>query len=298
MKIVSIVVTFNGMKWIDRCLGSLLASSAATDVLVIDNLSTDGTPDHIRTAFPEVTLVQTGENLGFAMANNLGMRRALDSQADCVFLLNQDAWVEQDTIATLAGTLQEHADAAIASPMHLNGAGTALDSNFARGCMPSSLRDDLASGKCAVCYETHFVNAAAWLVFRRALETVGGFDTSLFRHYGEDDNYCQRVRFHKMKILINTTCTVCHDRAQRPADHQGRTIWAGYNTEYKMKMALGDLNKDVNICREKYLQFRSMAKSLVLCRFGRAKESMRRIRALSAIKASRRTNAAPGPHWL
>ena len=91
MKILTIIVTYNGMKWLDRCLGSLRESSLKTDVVAVDNGSTDGTPEYIAANFPEVQLHCTGENLGFGRANNVGLQKAVAEGYDYVYLLNQDA---------------------------------------------------------------------------------------------------------------------------------------------------------------------------------------------------------------
>jgi N-acetylglucosaminyl-diphospho-decaprenol L-rhamnosyltransferase len=128
--IYSIVVTYNGSKWLDKCFGSLLNSTVSTKIIAIDNKSTDGTPDEIRLKFPSVEVIETGKNLGFGKANNIGLTRALNENADYVFLLNQDAWVEPDTIGKLIST--QSSEYAILSPVHLNGQGDALDSKLYR----------------------------------------------------------------------------------------------------------------------------------------------------------------------
>jgi N-acetylglucosaminyl-diphospho-decaprenol L-rhamnosyltransferase len=98
VKVVVIIVTYNGAGWIEKCLNSLRNSSLNTDVIVIDNASTDETVSLIENLYPEVELVKRANNLGFGQANNIGLRMALDQNADFVFLLNQDAWIDQDTI--------------------------------------------------------------------------------------------------------------------------------------------------------------------------------------------------------
>ena len=77
-RILTIVVTYNGMRWADRCFGSLSMSGVPTDVIAIDNGSTDGTPEYISENFPQVKIVATGENYGFGRANNIGLRYALE----------------------------------------------------------------------------------------------------------------------------------------------------------------------------------------------------------------------------
>ena len=98
IKILAIVVTYNGMEWIDRCLDSLLCSTLRPDVFVVDNGSTDGTQEYVHSHFPEVFFRQNETNLGFGRANNIGLRFAIEGGYSHVYLMNQDAWVEPDTI--------------------------------------------------------------------------------------------------------------------------------------------------------------------------------------------------------
>ena len=98
MNIFTIIVTYNGHKWVDFCLGSLRASTVQTIPLVIDNGSTDGTLDYIREHYPEAVLFPQEKNLGFGQANNVGIRYALAHGADYCLLLNQDAAISADSI--------------------------------------------------------------------------------------------------------------------------------------------------------------------------------------------------------
>src|SRR5437870_10835814 len=66
------------------------------ELIVVDNGSTDGSVDHLQGQFPSVRFVQTGENLGFAGGNNIGIDNALQSGADYVALLNNDTVVDKD----------------------------------------------------------------------------------------------------------------------------------------------------------------------------------------------------------
>ena len=105
-KLLVIVVVYNGMPWLERCLGSVSGTRSellsAVDLFVVDNGSTDGSADFVAARFPEAMLVRSGQNLGFGRANNLGLQHAIENGYDAVYLLNQDAWV-------LPGTLEEMA---------------------------------------------------------------------------------------------------------------------------------------------------------------------------------------------
>lgn len=208
-----IIVSYNSMKWIDQCLNSC----KTYPVIVIDNASTDGTVEHIRAHFPDITLLSQDTNLGFGKANNIGISHALNQSADYVFLLNQDAYLQQGSIDALIEVHKKNKDYGILSPIHLNGNGTKLDRNFSYYLGYDNnpyFYLDAIKGTLSNLYEVPFVNAAAWLLPKETLMMVGGFDP-LFYHYGEDENYCQRVRYHGLKIGILPHAFVYHDREER-----------------------------------------------------------------------------------
>ena len=92
-KIHIIIVTYNAMKWAERCFSSLRKSSVPLSAYVVDNGSTDGTQDYINKNFPEVDFHQSPENLGFGRANNLAIEKAFRDGAEFFYLMNQDAWI-------------------------------------------------------------------------------------------------------------------------------------------------------------------------------------------------------------
>src|SRR3712207_6038749 len=94
-KVATITVGTNERAWLSRCLESLVASDATgldLTVYYVDNASVDGSADMVRSQFPAVTVLENGRNLGFAAANNVGMRRALVEDADYIFLVNPDTF--------------------------------------------------------------------------------------------------------------------------------------------------------------------------------------------------------------
>ena len=130
MRVLVIVVTFNGLKWLERCLGSVRASEVPADLYVWDNDSTDGSPDFVRGHFPEAKLVRSADNLGFAEGNNMGLRHALEKGYDYVYLLNQDAWIEPSTLGTLIAAHRAHPGFAVLSPLQMTDGFEALDRQF------------------------------------------------------------------------------------------------------------------------------------------------------------------------
>lgn len=211
MKIITIIVTYNGMKWIDRCLSSLRESTVPSTVLVIDNMSTDGTIDFIRANYPEVICLPQTTNLGFGQANNVGLRYAIEQNADYALLLNQDAYIHPDMFHEL---LSQSDGKSLFSPIHLNGDGTLLDANFKQNTLSrakNSLFDDLLTGSLRPSYEVDYVNAACWFLPLSLIKSVGGF-SPLFKQYSEDDNYVHRLHYHHYRLFVVPTAFVRHDR--------------------------------------------------------------------------------------
>lgn len=221
MKVCSIIVTFNGLRnnWIKRCLESLLTSTIKTEIIVIDNNSSDNTVKFIKEFFPSIHVIENKINLGFGQANNQGFKFGLNLACNYFFLLNQDATVYNDSIEKLIKTHINNLNYGILSPIHLNGNGTNLEFFFKSLINNSNTKDyinDLVLNKNKNClYEINFINAACWLIPLNTLIQVGGFNPSFF-HYGEDDNYCHRTRFKNLKIGLVTNAYITHDTDDRP----------------------------------------------------------------------------------
>lgn len=213
MKILTIIVTFNGMEWIDRCLSSVIGSSMQSDILIIDNGSTDGTVGHIQSTYPEVEIIKSPENLGFGRANNIGLQKAADNKYDYVYLLNQDAWIEHDSLEKIIAVHRKNPEYGILSPLQTDATKDNLDKGFISACSDAML-SDACCNTLKELYNTPVTMAAHWLISASCLAMTGGFSPT-FPHYGEDNNYAQRAAFHGFKSGIVTTTKGVHDRAQR-----------------------------------------------------------------------------------
>ena len=206
------------MQWAQKCYNSIKKSTIKCDIITIDNGSTDGTQKYIRKNYPEVELIETGKNLGFGHANNIGLQKALDEGYEYVYLLNQDAWIMPDTFEKLISVSRQHKEYGVLSPIQLKADEQHMDTRFVinvigrHQCISPYFIEDLYFGREENVYEVSFVMAAHWLITRECLEIVGGFSPT-FPHYGEDDNYLYRLAFWGMKVGIVPSAKAIHDRA-------------------------------------------------------------------------------------
>lgn len=266
MKVYVIIVTYNGMRWIERCLNSLRQSTVPVVPVVIDNASTDGTPDFVSVHFPEAVVAPQKRNLGFGQANNVGLRWAMSTGAEWFMLLNQDAYLQPNALELLL----PHADgAALLSPLHLNGDGSALDAMFRLGTMVNTCRRDaedamagknvhplidaLLLGNRSGCFAATEICAACWLMPRALLKQVGGFNP-LFFQYSEDNNYYHRLVYHHIPVLLVPEAHVWHDRVV----HGNPQAFDSNRLYRELLLSACDINHGV--CRTLLLWFRRLLK--------------------------------------
>jgi GT2 family glycosyltransferase len=198
-----VVVTYDALPWIERCLDSVRGN----EVIVVDHGSTDGTLELVRERFPEVRLIEQ-ENRGMGGGNNTGMRVA---QGRYTLLLNSDAWVVGDALDRLAAYLDTNPAVAVAGPRLANPDGTlqrsvrgfptlwrlATEYFFLRKLAPRShLLNAFYGGGFGhdSTREVESLYGAALLVRREAADAVGLFDEHFFMFSEETD---WTYRFHQ-----------------------------------------------------------------------------------------------------
>lgn len=304
-KIAVILITYNGEKWLQKCLESIFQSSVPVSVYICDNASTDGTISLLK-RYPSCTeVLLLKQNIGFGAANNLCIKKAFDKGADYFFLLNQDVYINSNTIETLKTILTHDSHLGILSPLHLNGTGMRFDKNFLSHFTRDAKKDflnDLYFGKSRTIYEASFVNAACWMLPRRTFEKIGGFDL-LFFHYSEDENYCQRVLFHGFTIAVSTQTTICHDRDDRNGGIREEFQDSKHFRRWLLKVA--DVNNQYELYAVRYLKYefaKLTIKSLFKLHLKRAykhlKEFQRRKHMLKIAILHKKKNQQVGLHWL
>lgn len=215
-KVLVIIVTYNGMKWLERCLNSVVDSSIPLDAYIVDNGSTDGSQEFITTNYPQFIFYQSPTNSGFGAANNIGLKYAIEHNYDYVYLLNQDAWVMPNTIATLIEINKNYPEYGVLSPLQTNAEMDKLDGGFTINSVStnSEIVTDYLMGNIKSVYSVDFVMAAHWLISRECILKTGGF-SSVFYHYGEDNNYLHRVKYFGYKAGIVPAVMAVHDREHR-----------------------------------------------------------------------------------
>lgn len=219
MTLSIIIVTYNSRGQIDACLESLVTHAPAMDheVVVVDNASPDGTAAAVRARWPMVRVVEAGGNVGFAAANNLGIRA---SSGELVLLLNPDTVVQAGAIDTLVEALEARGDAAIAGPRLVDAHGRA---ELSFGPMIGPLNEwrqkrrqrDRAFVESAtgVPGDVDWVSGACLLVRRSDAEAAGLLDERYFM-YTEDVDFCAAVRARGRRVIFVPDAQITHLRGE------------------------------------------------------------------------------------
>lgn len=195
-----VICNFNKAQDLVRAINSVLYSEdIKSDIVVVDNASTDASVAEVRKNFGEtVDLVALPENIGGSGGFATGMRRALDYASPYVLLLDNDAHVARDSIRQLVTYLEQHPECAVAAPTILvdghddlvQELGGKLTKQYTfGGNFKGAHYNDLPQAP-LVC---DYAPACCLLTRRSVLEKVGAFDQDYFL-YWDDIEWCQRIR--------------------------------------------------------------------------------------------------------
>lgn len=228
-----VIVTYNSIAEIDDCLRSLVGHTDPfpTTITVVDNASSDGTADHVRRGWPSVRVIESGGNLGFSKANNIGIRA---TASDYVLLMNPDTVAPPGAIQTLVRGLASHPEAAIAGARLLSERGfpelswgspitpwgelkqMVFSRLYHRKIRRIVRKMDRLSRQPR---EVGWVTGACMVIRRPDLEAVGGLDERFFM-YTEDVDLCVQMTKRGRRVLYVAAAEVLHYRGRSAAKNQ------------------------------------------------------------------------------
>ena len=230
-----IIVNWNGGELLGRTVESVVAAppSVPFEVVVVDNASSDDSLARLRASEAAASLgaslrvFENADNLGFGRANNQAFR---ETRAPLLLLLNPDTEVTPGSIDRLVATVRGGARVGAAGPKLLNADGSVQVSVWRNQpaawealltglrlhrLLPRRVRGDLLLAEhfdYARRREVGMLSGAAILVRREVIDEVGGFDER-FHMYGEDNEWCLRIRRAGWRLLFEPAAVVMHHGA-------------------------------------------------------------------------------------
>ena len=238
-----LIVNYNGGALLCESVRAVLASNIPVEVLISDNGSSDGSLQllyHLLGRDPRVRVIENGENLGFARANNIGLPHAVGQH---VLFLNPDCIIEPDTLRHMYQTMEAYPDVGMAGCLIRNPDGT--EQGGCRRTVPTPWRASMRVLNLNRLFpnEPHFhsfvltheilpvhpvsidaISGAFMFVRRAALEQVGPLDEGYFLHC-EDLDWCMRFRETGWKIMFVPDVSVVHFKGQSSKSQPIRVLW-------------------------------------------------------------------------
>jgi GT2 family glycosyltransferase len=217
-KVSVIVLNYHRPDDTIECVNSLLASEAkgfSLEIVMVDNSEDSVSCAVLRSRFPGLRLIKTERNLGYAEGNNVGIRHAIETGADYVFILNNDCVVEKDALTKLFSSANRFADAAIVAPLvcfydepsKIDSCGTELDWLRLR---PKTVRyKDRSDPAVPDIIKAPIIPGSALFLRKQVLQELGLFNPDFFLIH-EDSDLCLRSREHGYKNFVITDAVVYH----------------------------------------------------------------------------------------
>lgn len=206
-----VVLVWNGAAYIVDCLEALAAQDyPAFEILVVDNGSTDGTPDIVAQRFPQVRLIRNPRNLGFAAGNNVGLRAA---GGDLLVLLNVDTRVQCGWLAALADAFDDPSIGIAGCKLLYPDGSIQHAGGFMYG--PRGEADHLGrhapdDGRFAALADVEYATGAAFAIRRIVLNQIGLLDEGFSPIYYEDTDLCFRARAAGWRVVYVPLAIVTH----------------------------------------------------------------------------------------
>lgn len=258
-KVTVILVNYNGRKYLENCVESLRRQTYSDmSVLVIDNCSEDDSVKFLKENYPEVKVIASNQNNGFAKGNNIGMRYAIENGAEYVLLLNVDTVLDSRLLACL---LDEAEDTVITVPkiysdkryMKIWYAGGEIDYVNGDSC------HTMKSGSDAV-QEVSFACGCCMLIHKNIIAKIGMLDENYYLYY-EDTDWSVRFRKGNIKIRYVPDAKMWH-KIEGSGGKKGRVYKTYYLTrnqlyfikKYQDCIQITVLQKTFQIIKDSFLR--------------------------------------------
>lgn len=227
-----IVLNYNSRDDTLDCLRSLQhLTYLAAQIILVDNGSTDGTVEAVRACYPKVTIIETGQNLGFTGGNNIGIQHALRQGAEYIMLLNNDTIVAPDMIDVLVNAMRQDPSLSITGPTIYYydqpeivwSAGGSIDWRRGQTHMMGINEEDKGQfGQTPRIVE--FVTGCALMARRDVWEQVGLLDDKFFMYF-EETEWCVRATRAGFKIAHVPAAMMWHKISVQARATSPRTFY-------------------------------------------------------------------------
>jgi GT2 family glycosyltransferase len=219
-KIVAIILNTNRKMDTLACIQSIEENQYPNiQIVVLDNASTDGSADAIKTLYPHVNILVLNENKGYAGNNNVGLEFAIKLNPDWIFVLNEDIILDKNALDEMMCEAKENPKAGIIGPLvfHfdepeiIQSAGGSFTKN---GDSIHISQNEKDSGQYEKPFEVSWISGCAIGVRLEAIQQAGLIDERFF-YYWEETDWCFRIKEKGWKAIIVPKAKIWHKGVQR-----------------------------------------------------------------------------------
>lgn len=244
-KVFIIILNYNGFNDTLECIKSLEKLTYKNyEIVIVDNNSTDNSFNQLKKVFGEkYKLISSGKNKGFAFGNNIGIKYALENEAEYILLINNDTIVEHDFLSILVKTAEEDEKIGISTGLILNYnnknkvwyGGGEIDWNRFYGYHTDENRDinEIKIGN----REVTFATGCLMLLKKEVIDKVGLLPEEYFMYY-EDVDYCAKVKEAGYKIIYNPNSIIYHKISSSSGENE-----SPFAVEWNTRNRLRFMNK-------------------------------------------------------
>ncbi|MCX5679366.1 MAG: glycosyltransferase family 2 protein [Candidatus Omnitrophica bacterium] len=214
MKVGIIILSWNSKGFIGNCLDGLLKFETSK-IYVVDNNSTDGSVDYIARDYPEVALIRSVSNLGFAAGNNVGIECALKEGCEAVFLINNDTIIDEPLVPSCVKILEDDPSVGVVGPVIVEADNPeVIQSAGGRISLWNLNFPYIKKGKRYLRSDhieaVSYVLGAAMLIRKSVIEKNEGFDPEYYPAYVEEADFCYRAFLSGYKNMVYYGSRVRH----------------------------------------------------------------------------------------
>ena len=211
--IYAVILAWNHYQDTEECLKTVASLEAEhLEIVLVDNGSSDQTPEKVRKSFPQVHVIENGQNLGVPAGYNVGFKYALQKGANYILMLNNDTVLPPDMLTELLRVAEADSNVGIVMPKVLyHGSKDDVWSSGGRyrAFPPAILMTDNRPGMADQVHLIEYAPSCALLIHRQAFELAGLFDPGYLFLY-DDWDFSERVRAHGLNIWYAPNARVWH----------------------------------------------------------------------------------------
>jgi len=228
-KVAVVILNHNGKLLAERCLRSVVASQYTNkEILLVDNASTDHSPEHLRTVFPDIVVLNNSENLGVAGGRNRGFREAVSRGNDYVLSLDNDAYIDPHLIDRLVEVAESDFRIGVLGPKTYSDDGSGRiqcaggSITYTQNVCSHRGLGEVDRGQYDEIRDVDYFPGFGFMARREVFEKLNFVDEEFYGYGHEDTDFCLRAVQAEYRVVYVPTAIMWHQGSATIGDYSPR----------------------------------------------------------------------------